>query len=109
MRLGNGAAEDRTLSFSSRQLQSKFRHAVDFGVAGHYNLVNTARFEQALRAHVADQATLMIDGTYRDEQVTHFVNPNTGVNVIRDAHGSFMSGWRLNPLQLHNVLTRGML
>ena len=74
-----------------------------------YNLANAARFEQALRAHVEDQATLMIEGTYRGEQVTHFVNPHTGVNVIRDAAGTFISGWRLNPAQLRNVLTRRTL
>jgi hypothetical protein len=102
-------AGNRTISFSGRQVQRKFRHAADFGITGTYNPANAARFEQALRAHVEDRATLMIEGTYRGEQVTHFVHPHTGVNVIRGATGAFISGWRLNPAQLQNLFSRGTL
>jgi hypothetical protein len=105
----SGGAGNRTINFPARQLQRKFRHAADFGVIGTYTLANAARFEQALRAHVEDQATLMIEGMYRGEQVTHFVNPLTGFNVIRATEGAFLSGWRLNAAQLRNVLTRQTL
>ena len=67
------------------------------------------RFEQALRAHVEDQTTVVIPGTYRGEPVTHFVNPHTGLHVIRGADGAFVSGWRLTPDQLANVLARRSL
>jgi hypothetical protein len=43
------------------------------------------------------------------EPVTHFVNPQTSVNVMRDAQNTFVSGWRLTPAQLVHVLTRGSL
>lgn len=62
-----------------------------------------------MRTHVEDGTTLVISGTYRGEPVTHFVNPQTGLNVMRDAQHAFVSGWRLTSVQLANVLTRGSL
>ena len=66
-------------------------------------------FERAIRAHIEDETTLMIPGTYRGEPVTHFVKPQTGLNVMRDMQGAFVSGWRLTLVQLTNVLVRGSL
>lgn len=97
------------LNFSAQQLQKKFKHAADFGVKGNANGANLVKFREAIERHVADPATHMINGTYRGQPVTHHVNPTTGVNVIKDAAGNFLSGWKLNPAQLHNVLTRGSL
>jgi len=50
-----------------------------------------------------------MQGTYRGEPVTHFVEPNTGLNVIRDASNNFLSGWKLNLKQLEHVLRSGKL
>jgi hypothetical protein len=102
-------AAPRTMTFAARQLQRKFKHAADFGVMGPYSRAQATRFEQAIRTHVEDEATLAIMGTYRGEPVTHFVNPQTGLNVLRDAQNTFVSGWRLAPAQLVHVLTRGSL
>jgi Colicin D len=66
-------------------------------------------FERTMRAHVEDKTTLVIPGTYRGEPVTHFVNPQTGLNVMRDPQNAFVSGWRLTSVQLANVLTRRSL
>ena len=103
------AAEPRTITFNPRQLQSKFKHAVDFGVRGKYSRQQATMFEQAIRAHVEAETTLMIPGTYRGEPVTHFVNPQTGLNVMRDRQVAFVSGWRLTLVQLANVLARRSL
>jgi Colicin D len=102
-------ADPRTITFAARQLQRKFKHAADFGVTGKYGRQQAALFERALRTHVEDETTLMISGTYRGEPVTHFVNPQTGLNVMRDAQNVFVSGWRLTPVQLANVLARRSL
>ena len=102
-------AVHRTITFSTRQLQRKFKHAADFGVTGTYNQAQVARFEQALRSHIEAHTTLVVQGTYRGEPVTHFVNPHTGLNVIRDAENAFISGWRLTPSQLTNVLAYSSL
>jgi len=50
-----------------------------------------------------------MQGTYRGEPVTHCVDPHTGLNVIRDALGNFLSGGKLSPKQLEHVLTSGNL
>jgi colicin D len=102
-------ADPRTITFDARQLQGKFKHAADFGVMGKYSREQAAHFERALRAHVEDETTLMIPGTYRGEPVTHFVNPQTALNVMRDGQNAFVSGWRLTPVQLANVLRRRSL
>lgn len=102
-------AEPRTITFTVRQLQRKFKHAADFGVRGKYSRQQVTRFERAMRAHVEDKTTLALPGTYRGAVVTHFVNPQTGLNVMRDAQNAFVSGWRLTPAQLANVLTRKSL
>jgi hypothetical protein len=47
--------------------------------------------------------------TYRGEPVTHFVNPQTGLHIMRGADGAFVSGWHLTTDQLANVLARGSL
>jgi hypothetical protein len=104
-----GAAHPRTITFATRQLQRKFKHAAAFGVRGKYSRQQATMFERAMRAHVEDETTLVIPGTYRGEPVTHFVNPQTGLNVMRDAQDAFVSGWRLAPVQLANVLTSGSL
>jgi len=96
----------RTIACSTRQLQKKFKHAADFGVTGPYTRARATRFEQALRAHVENQMTVVIQGTYRGELVTHFVNPQTGLHVMRGADGAFVSGWCLTTDQLANVLAR---
>ncbi|MDZ7364068.1 MAG: hypothetical protein ONB46_25645 [candidate division KSB1 bacterium] len=41
--------------------------------------------------------------------VTHYVNPKTGLNVIADSTGQFHSGWKLSSVQLKHVLLTGKL
>jgi hypothetical protein len=47
--------------------------------------------------------------SYPGQPVTHYVNPTTGLNVIKDAARNFLSGWKLNPAQLAHVLSNGKL
>ena len=56
-------------------------------------------FETAIKKHVNDPATAVIQGTYRGQSVTHFYNSNTGVNVMKDLNGKFLSGWELTDKQ----------
>ncbi len=74
------AADLRTITFSARQLQRKFKHAVDFGVMGKYSRQQVTRFERAI-----------------------------GLNVMRETQGAFVAGWRLTLVQLANVLVRRSL
>jgi hypothetical protein len=97
------------LSFDPVQLQRKFKHAEDFGIEGTYNPSNGQAFGQAINRHLNAPGTSRIEGTYRGQPVIHYLDLNTGLNVISDRAGNFISGFRLNPSQLQNVRTRGSL
>lgn len=99
----------RAINISPRTLQKKFKHARDFGVNGNYNPTNATKFQEAIQRHVADKGTKVIQGTYRGDPVRHFVNPTTGLNVVKDASGNFVSGWKLSVEQLKNVISHGKL
>ncbi|MEM9189039.1 MAG: colicin D domain-containing protein [Myxococcota bacterium] len=99
----------RDITFSDRQIQKKFKHAEDFGVEGNYNRTTAGEFRAAIGDHIDAPGTQRINGTYRGDPVVHHLDPNTGLNVVEDASGNFVSGWRLSPDQLENVVTRGSL
>ncbi|WP_161972362.1 colicin D domain-containing protein [Glaciihabitans arcticus] len=90
------------------QLQSKFKHAADFGVEGNYNSTNAGQFSAALNQHINSSGTRAIVGTYRNQPVIHYLDPASGLNVVTRG-GAFISGWRLSPGQLANVLKHGGL
>lgn len=50
-----------------------------------------------------------IQGSFRGAPVTHYLDPSTGVNVIVERNGTFLSAWKLRPSQLWTVLNRGTL
>ena len=105
----NSAPTSDVLLNSSKQLQAKFKHAGDFGVAGNYSKANAAKYSAALNQHINSASVTKISGTYRGNPVTHHLDPSTGLNVIVDPSGVFVSGWKLNLAQLQNVLKHGGL
>ncbi|HGM5612214.1 TPA: colicin D domain-containing protein [Stenotrophomonas maltophilia] len=98
-----------SMNFSRSQLQHAFKHAGDFGVVGNANNKTLSEFGSAIERHVASDSTVAIQGTYRGKDVTHFVDPGTGLNVMKDSSGSFLSGWKMNDQQLRHVLDNGSL
>ena len=98
-----------TFHTSRSQLQQAFKHAKDFGIVGNANNATLSEFNAAIRKHILAPNTKVVQGTYRGQPVTHFVDPNSGLNVMCDSSGNFLSGWKLNPVQLMNVTTRGSL
>ena len=92
-------------------MQSKYdRHHLDFGLTANRNNQQLSKFKGILEKHVLDNGTKVIKGTYRKtQQVTHYYNPNTGLNVMKDTKGQFVSGWKLGDDQVINLLTRGNL
>jgi len=91
-------ARSSSASFPTSQLEKKWKHAPDFGIATpKRNPTTLAQFENALAAHLDDVATLE-KGTYLyvpDSKV--FFNPNTNLVVVLDKNGVFVSGWKLTP------------
>ena len=103
-------APNRTVSFDPKQIQKKYtKHAEDFGVTGNYNKANAEKFQSAVDAHIKSPDVKPITGTYRGDPVTHYVDPKTGLNAMKDPSGNFISSWKLNPAQLKNVIERGKL
>lgn len=103
-----GGDVSQILLRSPRSLQAKFKHAGDFGVAGNYSKANAAEFSAAINQHINAAGTRAIQGTYRGQSVTHYLDSSTGLNVISRG-GEFVSGWKLSPEQLANVLRNGSL
>ena len=96
------------LRFDPRQLQRKFKHASDFGVVSKWSREAGTKFEAALRQHCADEATIVIRGTYRGTQsVYHYYNIDKKLLVMFDLQGNFISGWRLSEKQIENLLQHG--
>lgn len=106
-----GVANDAIngLGFTRKQLQHAFKHAKDFGIGGNASNKTLSEFSLAIQSHVDAAGTSAIQGMYRGIPVTHHVDPATGLNVIRDSTGNFLSGWKLNPQQLNHVLSTGKL
>jgi len=94
---------------TNKQLQKKFKHAGDFGVEGNFSKANAGKFNQAIQKHINAPGTKEIQGVYRGNPATFQTNPNTGLTVIQNPNGSFLSGWKLNPQQLQHVLKDGKL
>src|SRR3989344_3002553 len=105
--IGRATAKSREISFSERQLQSKYKHASDFGIEGNYNKENAQRYKHALENFVSSKDTQVIQGTYRGEKGTHFYNEKTGRYIFRDAKGEFRTGFRLGEKQRKSLRTIG--
>jgi hypothetical protein len=99
----------RTLVAAERQLQMKFKHAGDFGVTGNYNRASAQQFREALQRHVSNPEVRQIVGQCRKNDAIHYLDPRSGLNVVTDRAGNFITGWRLEGVQLRDVSTRGWL
>jgi hypothetical protein len=110
--LGPGVqrAPETPLSTTRSQIEKKFdKHAADFGVTESRGKAGFDEFEQAIRSQIQDPATIHVNGTYRGDPAIINYNPNTGLAVVQKPSGEFVSGWRLSPEQVTNVLQRGSL
>ena len=114
---GGGAEASYTKNSSKillndlKQIQKKFKHAVDFGVKGNYGKENAAKFSSAINQHINAPGTQVIQGTYLNagNPVVFYINPESGLNVISSPSGQFISGAALSPAQVHGILTKGFL
>jgi len=93
-------------TFEKKQLQKKFNHAKDFGVEGNFNPANRDLYQRKLIEHM--KSTHACLGTYRGQDVYHYYNPNTDLNVmVTRSNNKFISGWRLSPEQILNMKNNG--
>ena len=100
----------RIASFSPSALMKGFmKHGADFGLTGSWTTQRSADFSRAINMHINRADVNAISGTYRGIDVTHYLDPKTGLNVILDKGGQYISGWRLSKEQLESVLGSGRL
>jgi hypothetical protein len=97
------------LTTSRAQIESKYKHAADFGVTEPRGKAGFEAFENAVKQHVDDPATMHINGTYRGEPAILNYNSNNGLVVVQSPTGEFISGWRVSPAQATNILNQGKL
>ena len=95
------------LNVEQRSLQHMFtRHANDFEVTGNWSKAAATEFEEVLRTHMVGLTP--IQGTYRgSQQVLHYFNSSTGLNVMTDMSGNLVGGWRLSADQIKYLLSTG--
>ena len=91
-------AKSALATFTTQQLESKWKHAADFGITTpKRNPTTLAHYQAAIESHLADIATIQ-NGTYLYVPGSKvFYNPNTNLIVILDKDDAFVSGWRLTP------------
>ncbi|MBI5389402.1 hypothetical protein HZB01_03420 [Candidatus Woesearchaeota archaeon] len=93
------------LHISDAKLQSKFKHAKEFGVTGNYNAKNAQLYKEALDNFVHGKDVKAMRGTYRNEMFgTHYYNPKTGQWAFFDEQGEYVSGWKLFPNQKEDLI-----
>lgn len=109
---GGGAPpliDEVPLQTDRAQIESKYKHAADFGVSDPRGRTGFDNFDQAVKQVVNDPATLHIQGSFRGQPAILNYNPDSGLCVIQSPDGKFISGWKLDPEQAANVTRRGTL
>lgn len=105
----NAASKFPKLTVTRLQLEKKFLHARDFGVTQGRGAAGFDAFGDAVTAFVDSSSTTRIAGTYRGDAVILNYDTTSSLVVVQQTDGAFVSGWKLNPEQLANVIDRGSL
>ncbi|WP_431022125.1 colicin D domain-containing protein [Erwinia rhapontici] len=101
-----------SVAFSAKQLDTKFKHASDFGVVTTKKNGDTIiEYQTAIKLHL-DNTKTYEHGTYLLVPGSKvFFNPKTNNVVVVDKTGNFVSGWKLAPQtkQYENFMNNGTL
>ena len=107
---GASRAHSTVLVRSPRNLQKFFgKHGGDFGLKGSWNPARAADASRAIHRHINGPGVRVIHGHYRGTGATHYLNPTSRLNVVADRAGNFVTGYRLGPAQLDDLLVKGHL
>ena len=102
-------SEGEIFIIRNKQIQKKWKHRNVFDMGDcTFNLKNAELFKEKIIEHVNSENTKMISGTYRSDDVIHYFNSETNINVIVK-NDQFLSCWRLGAEQAGNVVERGSL
>ncbi|EKT65114.1 colicin D domain-containing protein [Providencia burhodogranariea] len=100
------------IGITQKQLDKKFKHAVDFGITTTKKNPETLRqYESAINNHMTDKVTPP-KGTYGfviNSKV--YFNSNTNNAVVLDSSGNFVTGFKLTSgtAQFDNYMKNGVL
>jgi hypothetical protein len=97
------------LSVGRSQLESKFKHAADFGVTDSRREAGFDACGKAVDSFVGNSSTVRVSGTHRGNSAILNYNPTSRLVVVQSPDGAFVSGWQMSPGQLQNVITGGSL
>ena len=102
-------AKEGILNVEQRTLQHMFsQHAKDFGVTKNWSKSAATEFENVLRTQIKELTP--IKGTFRGtQQVLHYFNPSTGLDIMTDMSGNLVGGWKLSTDQIKYLLSTGGL
>ncbi len=92
-----------------KQLESKFKHAKDFGIELPRGRAGFEAFKKALDDFLTAPGTRTRAGTYRGDSVTIGFDASTGWVVVLKPDGTFVSAWRMSYEQILNVIKTGKL
>ncbi|WP_081908676.1 colicin D domain-containing protein [Buttiauxella noackiae] len=108
----NGNLISELKDVTQKQLDKKFKHAIDFGVTStKKNPETLGYFHDAIKSHMKDTDTFKL-GTYgfvKDSNV--FFNPNSNSAVVLGESGNFITGFKLDSTsaQYDNYIKNGIL
>lgn len=98
--------------FTRRQLQKKYKHAIDFGISDtRTNSDTLTKLRDAVEAHLSDKNTI-VKGTYiREKGSNVYFNTETNNAVVIRKDGLFSTGMKLKPgmPQYKNYIEKGVL
>lgn len=97
-------------TIDNKQIQKKYKYAKDFGILGNFSQNNAQLFKDKIIRHMKEPSTQIIESRFKKIEVTHYFNPETGLNVFFNRETKkFISGWLLNKAQLKNIQNQGAL
>jgi hypothetical protein len=108
----NGNFISELKDVTQKQLDKKFKHAVDFGVTStKKNPETLADFHDAIKSHMSNSDTFKLGsyGFVKDSNV--FFNPNSNNAVVLGESGNFITGFKLysTSAQYDNYIKNGVL
>ncbi len=108
---GSGGADpfSNILNFTPKSLQKGFtKHGSDFGLSGAWNPSKAAEFSAAVNRHINASGVQKIVGSYRGKSgFVHYFDAKSGLNVVSDATGKYVTGFRLGSSQSQSLLATG--
>lgn len=101
------------MNFPLAQLQSKWKHARQFGVTANWSPSRAHLFRDALQNFIEDANVKIIPGIYNrganKEHVTFFLEEATSRVVVRKADGTFITGFKAQAAQVNSLKQYGTL